>query len=416
VAEQRSAYADTVQQFDNALKYLDLEPSIAEILRHSKREVTAHFPVEMDDGSLKVFTGFRVQHSAHVGPTKGGIRYHPNVTLDGVKALAMLMTWKCAVVGLPFGGAKGGVVCDPKEMSRGELERLTRRFTSEMYSLIGPMADIPAPDVNTNPQIMTWVMDTYAMHKGSQALAVVTGKPVEVGGSLGRNEATGRGVMVATREALNFKGIDIQGATVAVQGYGNAGSVSARLLEDQGAKVIAVSDSRGGIYNPDGLDSRDVARFKRETGSVVDYPGAITISNEELLAIPCDVLVPAALAEVLHTENADKVRARVIVEGANGPITPEAEEILEAKGVFVVPDILANAGGVTVSFFEWVQNQQIFYWTEEQVNEHLRKHMIRSFREVLAVSQEKGVNMRVAAYIKAISRVARAIEYRGTYP
>jgi len=416
VTEHSSAYGDTIRQFDNALNYLDLDPGIAEILRHPKREVTVHFPVEMDDGSLKIFTGFRVQHSTHVGPTKGGIRYHPDVTLDEVKALAMLMTLKCAVMGLPFGGGKGGVVCNPKEMSLGEVERLTRRFTSEISSLIGPMADIPAPDVNTNPQIMTWLMDTYATHQDSQALAVVTGKPVEVGGSLGRTEATGRGVMVAACEALNSKGIDIQGATMAIQGYGNAGSVSARLLQDRGAKVIAVSDSRGGIHNPDGLDSRDVSRFKRETSSVVNYDGAITISNEELLAMPCDILVPAALAEVLHTENADKVKAKVIVEGANGPTTPEADKILEAKGVFVVPDILANAGGVTVSFFEWVQNQQVFYWTEDQVNQHLRKHMIRSFREVLAISQEKGVNMRIAAYVKAIACVARAIELRGIYP
>jgi len=416
MTEKRSIYEDTLKQFDSAARYLDLNPGVAEILRHPKREVTVHFPVKMDDGSLRVFTGYRVQHSTHLGPSKGGIRYHPDVTLDEIRSLAMLMTWKCAVVGLPFGGAKGGVVCDPKRISLGELERLTRRYATEISDLIGPMTDVPAPDVNTNPQIMAWIMDTYTMRTGSHALAVVTGKPVEIGGSLGRDEATGRGVMFVTREALERKGISIQGATVAVQGYGNAGSVSAFLLQDQSAKIIAVSDSRGGIYNPDGLDTREVILFKKETGSVVGYPGATVISNEDLLEMPCDVLVPAALGGVINAENARDVKAKVVVEAANGPTTPEADQILESRGILVVPDILANAGGVTVSYFEWVQDLQSFFWTEKEVNDHLRTHMIRAFEQVWAISLEKRVTMRVAAYIKAVSRVARALELRGIYP
>jgi len=411
-----SFYRDVVRQFDNAVKHLDLESGLAEILRQPTREMTVHFPVQMDDGSLRVFKGFRVQHTTATGPTKGGIRYHPKVTLKEIAAMAMLMTWKCAVAGLPYGGAKGGVICDPNKMSSGEIERLTRRFASEISDVIGPVRDIPAPDVNTNSQIMAWFMDTYTMHTGSQALAVVTGKPVEVGGSLGRNEATGRGVTIATCEALKMRGMDIHGATVAVQGFGKVGSVAARLLQREGARVIALSDVKGGIYNPDALDTEGVLRHVQQTGSVVDYPGTTPISNEDLLAMPCDVLVPAALESVLHAENADRVRAKVIVEGANGPTTMDADQILNAKGILVVPDILANAGGVTVSYFEWVQDLQSFFWSEQQVNDHLRRHMIRSFNQVMAISREKGVSMRVAAYIKAVSRVAKAIELRGIYP
>jgi len=414
--QQGSFYKDVVRRFDNAARYLDLDPGIAEILRRPRRELTVHFPVKMDDGSLKVFKGFRVQHTTATGPGKGGIRYHPEVTLEEIAAMAMLMTWKCAVAGLPYGGAKGGVICDPKKMSVGEIERLTRRFTTEISDVIGPVRDIPAPDVNTNSQIMAWIMDTYTMHTGSQTLAVVTGKPVEVGGSLGRNEATGRGVTITTCEALKVREMDIHGATVAVQGFGKVGSVAARLLQREGARVIALSDIQGGIYNPDGLDTEDVLRHVQQTGSVVDYSGTTSISNEDLLAMPCDVLVPAALEGVLRGDNADSVKAKVIVEGANGPTTTDADQILNAKGIFVVPDILANAGGVTVSYFEWVQDLQSFYWTEQEVNEHLRRHMIRSFNQVIAISREKGVSMRVAAYIKAISRVARAIELRGIYP
>jgi len=301
-------------------------------------------------------------------------------------------------------------------MSQGELERLTRRYTAEISCIIGPMTDIPAPDVNTNSQTMAWMMDTYSMHSGEQALAVVTGKPVEVGGSLGRVEATGRGVVITALEALRVKGIDPQGATAVVQGYGNVGAISAYLLQDEGLKIIAVSDSVGGIYNPLGLDARNVLRFKQQTGSVVGYPGAEVITNEQLLALPCDLLVPAALEGAIHRGNAETIQARVIAEGANGPLTPEADEILECKGVLIVPDVLANAGGVTVSYFEWVQDLQIYYWTEAEVNARLREHVMRSFNEILAIAREKGVSLRIAAYIKAISRVARAIELRGIYP
>jgi glutamate dehydrogenase (NAD(P)+) len=413
---EKTAYEMALDQFDNAARHLDLAPGLAEILRQPKRELTVHFPVKMDDGSVRVFTGYRVQHCIAPGPGKGGIRYHPDVTLDEVKALAMWMCWKCAVVNLPYGGSKGGVICDPKRMSVGELERMTRRFTAEISCIIGPMTDIPAPDVNTNPQTMAWMMDTYSMHSGVQSLAVVTGKPVEVGGSLGRVEATGRSVVITALEALKVKGIDPKGATAVVQGYGNVGSVSAYLLEDEGLKIIAVSDSTGGIYNPGGLRARDVLRFKQQTGTVVGYPGAEVITNEQLLALPCDLLVPAALERAIHQGNADAVRARVITEGANGPVTPEADEILDRKGILCVPDILSNAGGVTVSYFEWVQDLQIYFWTEPEVNARLREHIVRSFNDVLAISRQKGVNLRIAAHIKAISRVAKALELRGLYP
>ena len=413
---EKSVYQIAVEQYDHAVRYLALSPGLAEMLRQPKRELTVHFPVKMDDGSVRMFTGYRVQHSLAPGPGKGGVRYHPAVTLDEVKALAMWMCWKCAVVNLPYGGAKGGVICDPKHMSQGELERLTRRYTAEISCIIGPMTDIPAPDVNTNSQTMAWMMDTYSMHSGEQALAVVTGKPVEVGGSLGRVEATGRGVVITALEALRVKGIDPQGATAVVQGYGNVGAISAYLLQDEGLKIIAVSDSVGGINNPLGLDARNVLRFKQQTGSVVGYPGAEVITNEQLLALPCDLLVPAALEGAIHRGNAETIRARVIAEGANGPLTPEADEILECKGVLIVPDVLANAGGVTVSYFEWVQDLQIYYWTEAEVNARLREHVVRSFNEILAIAREKGVSLRIAAYIKAISRVARAIELRGIYP
>jgi len=412
----RSAYDIALEQFDNAARYLDLPQSALVTLRETKRELIVHFPVIMDDGSMRMFTGYRVQHSIAAGPAKGGIRYHPDVTLDEVKALAMWMTWKCAVVDLPFGGGKGGVICNPKELSRNEMERITRRYATEIACMIGPMVDVPAPDVNTDPQVMAWIMDTYTMHSGTQSLAVVTGKPVEVGGSLGREEATGRGVMITALEGLKAQGLSADHPTVAVQGYGNVGSVSAYLLQDAGARIVAASDSRGGIYNPEGLDAREVLRYKHRTGSVVGYPGATPISNAALLELPCDILVPAALEEVITAENAPRIKARVIAEGANGPTTPEADEILWDRGVFVVPDVLANAGGVTVSYFEWVQDLQSYFWSEEEVNEHLHRQMMRAFHQILAISREKGVNMRIAAYIKAISRVAKAIQLRGIYP
>lgn len=404
------------RQFDNAAKYLDLKEGIKAKLRVPKRELTVYFPVKMDDGSIQIFTGHRVQHNLARGPAKGGIRYHPDVTLDEVRALAMWMTWKCAVVNIPYGGAKGGVVCNPKEMSERELERLTRRFTSEIIMLIGPDSDIPAPDVNTNAQIMAWIMDTYSMTKGYSVPAVVTGKPIEIGGSLGRREATGRGVMFTTREALKHLNMPIEGTRVVVQGFGNVGAIGAQLLEELGCTVIAVSDSRGGIYNPKGLNVKDVIRHKAETGTVVGYPGTDTVTNKELLELDCEVLVPAALENAITEENADRIKARIIAEGANGPTTPEADEILFDKGAFVIPDILANAGGVTVSYFEWVQGLQNFFWSEDEVNKNLEKIMVKAFQDVLAISQQREVNMRIAAYILAIDRVATATLLRGIYP
>jgi glutamate dehydrogenase (NAD(P)+) len=414
--QRLSPFQIALEQFDNAVRHLDIDPDVAEMLRYPKRELTVNFPVKMDDGSLRMFTGYRVQHSVAAGPAKGGLRYHPDVTLDEVKALAMWMTWKCAVVDLPFGGAKGGVICDPKTMSLSELERLTRRFTTEISCMIGPMVDVLAPDVNTNPQTMAWIMDTYTMHTGAEQLAVVTGKPLEVGGSRGREEATGRGVMITALEALRSRGIDPAETTVAVQGFGNVGSVSARLLQGCGAKVVAVSDSRGGIYCSRGLDVCDVQRHKAESGSVVGYPGSDRLNNNELLEVPCNVLVPAALEEVIHEGNADRIKAKVVVEGANGPTTPNADRILFDRGVLVVPDILANAGGVTVSYFEWVQDLQVYFWSEDEVNAHLREHVAHAYEQVQAIAREKGVDMRVAAYIKAITRVARALTLRGIYP
>jgi len=416
MSQKLSPFEIALEQFDNAVRYLDIDPGIADMLRHPKRELTVNFPVKMDDGSLRIFTGYRVQHSVAAGPAKGGLRYHPDVTLDEVKALAMWMTWKCAVVDLPFGGAKGGVICNPKELSRDELDRLTRRFTTEISCMIGPMVDVPAPDVNTNAQTMAWIMDTYTIHTGAEQLAVVTGKPLEVGGSRGREEATGRGVMITAIEALRAKRLDPLDAAVAVQGFGNVGSVSARLLHESGAKVVAVSDSRGGIYCSKGLDVCDVMRHKKESGSVIDYPGADFVTNEELIEVPCQVLVPAALEKVIHGQNADRIQADVIVEGANGPTTPDADRVLHDRGVTVVPDILANAGGVTVSYFEWVQDLQVYFWSEEEVNAHLRDHVIRAYEQVQAIAEDKGVDMRIAAYIKAIGRVARALELRGIYP
>jgi len=413
---KENPYEMAQRQFDIAAELLNLDPGLRRVLRNCKRELMVHFPVVMDDGRLEVFTGYRVHHNTARGPTKGGIRYHPDVTLDEVRALAMWMTWKCAVVGIPYGGAKGGVVCDPKKMSQQEIINLTRRYTTEITMMIGPDKDIPAPDVNTNPQTMAWIMDTYSMHHGYSVPAVVTGKPLSIGGSEGRFEATGRGVMFTTREALKRLGMPIEGATVAVQGFGNVGSISAHLLQDEGCKIIAVSDSRSGIYNPNGLDARDVLRFKKETGSVVGYPGADTITNEELLELECGVLVPAALEEVITAENAPRVKAKIVAEGANGPTTPEADAILFDKGVFMIPDILCNAGGVVVSYFEWVQDLQSFFWHEAQINSELKRIMVRSFDEVYSIGQEKGVNMRLAAYVLGVRRVAEATMTRGIYP
>ncbi|MBE3574995.1 MAG: Glu/Leu/Phe/Val dehydrogenase [Firmicutes bacterium] len=385
-------------------------------MRSPRATLEVNFPVKMDDGSVQVFTGFRVQHNTARGPAKGGIRFHPAVTLDEVKALAMWMTWKCAVVDIPFGGGKGGVICDPKRLSPAELERLTRRFTSEISAFIGPDRDIPAPDVYTNAQTMGWIADTYSMHHGHFIPAVVTGKPLALGGSLGRNEATARGCVFVIQEAAQHLGMVLPGATVVVQGFGNAGSVAARLLHQLGCRVVAVSDSKGGIYDAAGLDPDQVLAHKQKTGSVVGFAGAESIGNAELLELPCDVLVPAALENQITEENAGRLRARLVAEAANGPTTPEADRILYQRGIWVLPDILANAGGVTVSYFEWVQNLQFFYWTEEEVNQRLRQTMQRSFRAVWEIAQAQQVDMRTAAYMLAVRRVADAIQARGIYP
>ncbi|MBI4279146.1 MAG: Glu/Leu/Phe/Val dehydrogenase [Armatimonadetes bacterium] len=405
-----------LKQYNRVADVLNLKRGIREFLAYPRRELTVNFPVKMDDGSVHVFTGHRVHHSTVLGPTKGGIRYHPDVTLNEVRALAMWMSWKCSVVGLPYGGAKGGVVCDHKKLSMAEMERLTRRYTTEITPILSAEGDIPAPDVGTTPQVMAWIMDTYSMHKGYSVPAVVTGKPINIGGSYGRVEATGRGCMITAREACKHLDLNLNGATVAVQGYGNVGSIAAYLLHDLGAKVIAVSDTSGGIYNPKGLDPRAVLRHKDQTKSVKGFPGTEAVTNEELLEIPCDILVPSALEGQINGDNAGRLKTRLIVEGANGPTSPEADEILRERGIMVLPDILANAGGVIVSYFEWVQGLQQFFWTEEDVNRNLEAIMVRSFNQVMAVAQERKADMRTAAYIRAVSRVADALMTRGIYP
>ena len=405
-----------MQQFDTAAEYLHLEPWLHDVLKAPKRQLIVSVPTKMDDGSIHVFEGYRVQHSMARGPAKGGIRYHPDVTLDEVKALASWMTWKCATVGIPYGGGKGGIVCDPKRMSQRELENMTRRYASEISVIIGPERDIPAPDVYTNAQTMAWIMDTYSMTAGETVLGVVTGKPLPIGGSQGRNEATARGCQFVVREACKEKKIALKGAKVAVQGFGNAGSIAARLLHEDGVKIIACSDSHGGIHNPRGLDIAAVEAHKGRTGSLKGYAEADPISNERLLELECDVLVPAALENQITAENAARVKAKIVAEAANGPTTPTADAILSRNGVFLIPDILANAGGVTVSYFEWVQSLQSFFWEEKQVNEHLEKIMTRSFHEVLAIAKKHGVHMRTAAYILGVGRVAEATRIRGIYP
>jgi len=415
-APERDLFDVAVEQFTIAADVLGLDDDMRRILSHCQRELTVHFPVEMDDGSVQVFTGYRVQHNTGPGPTKGGIRYHQSVTISEVKALAMWMTWKCAVVGLPFGGAKGGVQVNPKLLSQAELQNLTRRYTTEIQPFIGPNKDIPAPDVNTNPQIMAWLMDTYSMNVGYSVPGVVTGKPIVLGGSEGRSEATGRGCVFAIENAARVLEMDLSQARTVVQGFGNAGSVSARLMAELGSRVVAVSDSRGGIYNPEGLDLDAVAAHKARTGSVVGFSEAEDVSNEELLVLPTDILIPAALEHQITAENAGQIQARLIAEAANGPTTPEADAILYDRGVFVIPDILANAGGVTVSYFEWVQALQAFPWTEHEVNERLRRIMNRSFDAVYGTAKTYDVHMRTAALVRAIDRVAEFTRLRGIYP
>jgi len=404
------------RQFDLAAEQLNLSPGLRRVLREPKRELTVHFPVKMDDGSVQVFTGYRVQHNLGRGPAKGGIRYHQDVTLDEVKALAMWMTWKCAVVGIPFGGGKGGVVVDPKKLSPREVEGLTRRFATEISIIIGPEKDIPAPDVNTNAQTMAWIMDTYSMHVGYTAPAVVTGKPIPLGGSEGRNEATAQGAIYTLVDAAKHLGMEIPKCSVAVQGFGNAGAIAAQLMYAQGSKIVAVSDSTGGIYRAEGLDPNAVLAWKQEHRTVTGFPGTRDISNAEVLEVGCDILIPAALENQITAQNAGRIKARLIGEAANGPTTPEADEILYNNGQFVIPDILCNAGGVTVSYFEWVQDLNLDHWTEDVVNEKLRIIMTRAFGEVLAIAEREECDMRTAAYLLAVQRVADATAMRGLYP
>ena len=405
------------KQVDIVADLLKLNGGMRDILKNPKRTLIVNFPVRMDDGNYRTFTGFRCQYNMARGPTKGGIRYHPQVTIDEVRALAAWMTWKCAVVSLPYGGAKGGIICDPKAMSRGELERMTRRYASEIAPIIGPEMDIPAPDVYTDSQTMAWIMDTYSMQKGFSVPGVVTGKPISLGGSEGRGEATGRGCAYVIREAAPHAGVTVKGASVAVQGFGNAGSVAAHILQqEQGAKIVAVSDSKGGVYNPAGMSVADLEAHKKKSGSVVGFPGAKGITNEELLELKVDVLVPAALENQITKRNADKIQAKIVAEAANGPTLPEADAILHEKKITILPDILANAGGVTVSYFEWAQDIQGYFWDLADVNKRLERVMVKSYAEVHRTALEHKVHNRTAAYALAIQRVVDAITIRGIYP
>lgn len=416
VQGEDNPYANALAQFDKAVSHLNLKKGIAETLRSPKRELSVSFPVLMDTQDIRVFKGYRVHHSVVKGPTKGGIRYSKAVNLDEVRALAMWMTWKCALMNLPYGGAKGGVIVDPKELSLRELERLTRRYATEISVLMGPESDIPAPDMGTNAQVMAWIMDTYSMHRGFSIPAVVTGKPVEIGGSLGRTEATGRGTTVTVLETMKRLGMDPSEATVAVQGFGNVGSVVAKTLHEAGMKIVAVSCSRGGVYNGGGLDPHRVLRHLEGGGCVYNFQGADAVTNEDLLQLDCDVLVAAALENQITSKNADKVKAKILAEGANGPTTPEADEILNDKGIFVIPDILCNAGGVTVSYLEWVQDLQSFFWPVEEINRKLQTLMAKAFESVMECRAHYKVSNREAAQILAIQRVADAMVIRGIYP
>ena len=412
---EQNPFEAMMSRFDRAAQLLDLDPGVYQVLRHPEKQITVSVPVMMDSGEVRVFTGHRVLYNTSRGPAKGGIRFDLNVNLDEVTALAAWMTWKCAVVNLPFGGAKGGVVCDPLQLSVGELERLTRRYTAGIISVLGPDSDVPAPDVNTNERVMAWIMDTYSMHARHTVTSVVTGKPVEMGGSLGRREATGRGCMIVTRQALEHLGMRVEGATVAVQGFGNVGSVAAQLLAGAGAKVVAISDRTGGVRNAAGIDVDAAIDWVRTHKTLEGFPGGDPVTNDELLELEVDVLLPAALENVITSKNAGRVRAKVICEGANGPTTAAADAILEEHGVFVIPDILANAGGVTVSYFEWVQDRGGYFWSEDTVNERLGDIMTRSFQDVLALAKQHRVNMRTAAYMLSITRVAAVHKLRGIY-
>jgi glutamate dehydrogenase (NAD(P)+) len=410
-----SIFNAMLQEFDGAARLLGLDPGIWKILTNPKRQIIVSCPIQMDNGEIEVFTGYRVQYNITLGPAKGGIRYHPDVSLDEVTALAAWMTWKCAVAHVPFGGGKGGIVCDPTRMSRRELEALTRRYVAEIVDAIGPEKDVPAPDVNTNDQVMAWVMDTYSMHVGHTSTAVVTGKPIEMGGSLGRREATGRGVMIVTREAAKHLGLDITKMTVAVQGFGNVGSVSADLLAKLGAKIVAVTDWKGGVQNPAGLDITQMLDYAKQHKTIDGFPGGDPIDNEQLFSLDVDVLVPAALENQITDENASAIKAKIVAEGANGPTTPDAHKQLHERGVFVIPDILANAGGVTTSYFEWVQDRHGYFWEEHEVNQRLEIKMMEAFHDVLQTSIKYKTDMRTAAYIVAINRVATVTKMRGMY-
>jgi glutamate dehydrogenase (NAD(P)+) len=413
--DEDNPFEAMMARFDHAADLLSLDPGIYRMLRMPERQLIVSVPIQRDSGEIDVFTGYRVIHNTARGPGKGGIRFDQRVNLDEVKALAAWMTWKCAVVNIPFGGAKGGVVCDPTNLSIGELERITRRFTAALIAELGPESDIPAPDVNTNERVMAWIMDTYSMHQRHPVTAVVTGKPIEMGGSLGRREATGRGCMIATREALKYLGLPLRGTKVAVQGFGNVGSVAAQLLEREGLTVVAVSDVSGAIYNPNGIFVEGALEWVREHRYLEGYPGAEAIAPDELLTLDVDVLLPAAVENAITRRNASNVRAKVICEGANGPTTAGADRILEEQGVFVIPDILANSGGVTVSYFEWVQDRMGYFWDEPMVNERLEGVMTRAFHDVLSVAERHGVNLRIAAYMLAIERVAAVHRLRGLY-
>ncbi len=415
--QRESAYAVAQAQLDTVADFMGLDDDLRLFLRTPQRELIVHFPVQMDDGHMRIFTGFRVHHNMAKGPTKGGIRYHPDVTLDECRALAMWMSWKCALMNLPYGGAKGGVIVDPKSLSPRELEKMTRRYTTEITSFIGPEKDIPAPDVGTNAQVMAWIMDTYSMHRGYSIPAVVTGKPIAVGGSVGREYATGLGVTYVTRSLLKQRfGGTLDDTTVAIQGFGNVGSWTARTMHERGARVVGVSDQYGGIYNEKGLDLRHLTRYMTESGTVTGYPGADSLTNSELLELDVDVLVPAALEGQITKENAGRMRARIIAEGANGPTTPEADEILLDKGVTIIPDILCNAGGVVVSYFEWVQSLQSFFWDEGEVRRNMEKKLLDNLDAVISVTTRRKCDLRTAAYTIAIERIVEAVKLRGFYP
>ena len=410
-----STFGAMLEEFNVAARLLKLDPGVWKILTNPKRQIVVSCPVQMDNGEIEVFTGFRVQYNITLGPAKGGIRYHPDVNLDEITALAAWMTWKCAVAHIPFGGGKGGIICDPGKMSKRELEALTRRYIAEIVDAIGPEKDVPAPDVNTNEQIMAWVMDTYSMHVGHTTTSVVTGKPVELGGSMGRREATGRGVMIATREAARHVGIDVTSARVAVQGFGNVGSVSAELLARQGARIVAVTDWKGGVYNDSGIDIARLLAHVQQHKTVDGFSGGDPLSHDRLFSLDVDVLIPAALENQITMANASVIKARIIIEGANGPTTPDAHRHLHDRGVFIVPDILANSSGVTTSYFEWVQDRYGYFWSEKEVNERLELKMCEAFDDVLQTALKYTVDMRTAAYVVAINRVATVTKMRGMY-